>query len=100
MIADQPTIEGQLHYIVNESMSVTLLLVITSNPLSMVTWYDKGKQLSTHDEIDSEMFTQKITSSYSIAAAECKDTKNLTVKTSNGIGRIMNTSMELIVNCK
>lgn len=100
LFADQPTIEGQLHYIVNESKSVTLILVITSNPLSNVTWCDEKKQLLTHEKIDSEMFTQKITSTYSIDAAECTDTKNLTVETSNGIGRLVNASVELIVNCK
>lgn len=95
-----PIIEGRRHQIVNESNSVTLSLIITSNPLSNVTWYENNKKLSTKEKIDSEMFTHKITSSYNITSAQCTDTNNFTVVTSNGIGYTVDALVELIVNCK
>lgn len=100
LFIDHPIIAGEQHQIVNESSSVTLSLIITSNPLSNVTWYDNNKKLSTEKEIDSEMFTHKITSSFSIVSAQCTDTKNFTVVTSNGIEYTVDTLVELIVNCK
>lgn len=100
MFIDHPTIEGKQHQIVNESNSVTLSLIITSNPLSNVTWYNNNEKLSTQEKIDSEMFTYKITSSFSIVSAKCTDTKNFTVVTSNGIGYTVDALVELIVNCK
>lgn len=100
MFIDHPIIEGRRHQIVNESNSVTLSLIITSNPLSNVTWYENNKKLSTKEKIDSEMFTHKITSSYNITSAQCTDTNNFTVVTSNGIGYTVDALVELIVNCK
>lgn len=100
LFIDHPIIDGTLHQIVNKSDSVTLSLIITSNPLSNVTWYENNEKLWTQENITSEMFTHKITSSFRIVSAECIDTKNFTVVTSNGIGEIVEALVELIVNCK
>lgn len=99
LFVDHPIIKGKLHYIANESERVTLALIITSNPLSNVTWYDNNEKLLTEENITSDVFTHKITSSLSIVSAKCTDTKNFTVVTSNGI-KIVEASVELIVNCK
>lgn len=73
------------------SETVTLTRLISSNPPSDVSWYDKTKLLKTQISVSTTAFT--------IKDATCTDTKNYTIVASNGIGSTATALVELIVNC-
>lgn len=81
----------QIRY-VNESESITLIGNVSSNPLSNVLWLNGTEMLKNETSVS--------TTSLTIENALCTDTKNFTVKASNGIGSIVKKQVELYVNCK
>lgn len=88
----QPTIENKPQKVVNESEKVVLSRSISSNPLSNASWYNGAILLAT------QISTR--TTEYSIDKASCEDTKTFSLEASNGIGKAVKVSVELIVNCK
>lgn len=92
IILDQPTIEGKLLKLVNDSEEVILTRNIYSNPLSNVSWYNATELLKTQ--------TLVTTASFTIERATCTDTMNYTLVATNGVGNMVSTIVELIVNCE
>lgn len=89
---DIPAIEEKPSLVVNESEKVILTRAINSNPLSNVYWFKGTKPLKNQTLVSN--------ASYAIENATCTDTSNYTLKASNGIGNIVTSRVELIVNCK
>lgn len=92
LFLDPPTMESKVLFIVNETETITLKQVISSNPLSNITWYEEAKLLKTE--------TLVRTTTHTIQKAMCTDTKNFTLVASNGVGDTITTVVEVIVNCK
>lgn len=92
MFLDPPIIENRPLQIVNESEKVTITRIISSNPLSNVSWYSKTELLITQ--------TSVTTASFTIDRVKCTDTNNYTLVASNGVGNMVTAIVEFIVNCE
>lgn len=77
---------------VNESEKVTLIGNVTSNPLANVSWFSGTKMVKNQTLVTAASFT--------LENATCTDTKNYTVRASNGIRNASEVLVELFVNCK
>ncbi|XP_078331732.1 cell adhesion molecule Dscam2-like isoform X2 [Crassostrea virginica] len=88
----KPVIRGNTRTFVNETNRVVLTREIDSNPLSNVSWYDGTELLKTQTFAEITNLT--------IENASCTDTKNFTLRVSNGVQRNVGSMVELIVNCK
>lgn len=78
--------------IVNETERAILTGNISSNPLSIVSWYDGSRLMKLEDTVHN---THLI-----IEKARCTDTRNFTLTASNVVRVNVTSSIQLIVNCK
>ncbi|XP_022322959.2 contactin-3-like [Crassostrea virginica] len=87
-----PTLGSSQTLRVNESQRATLSVSITSNPPSLVSWHRGDNLLMSQESVS-------VTTSYTIARAQCNDTGTYQVTASNGIQSNRSTTVYLYVNC-